>query len=76
MGQQHNTRVREAEKAGRLYAADHDWRPCLRGIQAIHGYAFDEATAFASAHHRAVLNRGGRPETRCSCADLSFPFCS
>lgn len=76
MGQHRTAKVEAAEKAGRLHAAEHDWRACLRGIQAIRGYSFDEATAYASGHHRAVLKRGGRPETRCSCADLNRPFCS
>lgn len=48
--------------AARVYAADHDWHPCIVCLMRRFSYTIDEAIDFI-AECRAEMRRLGRPPT-------------
>jgi hypothetical protein len=69
-----NPQVRAARAAGRLYAADHDWHPCIEGLMRRYGWGLDLALCFIEECRTEMRRLGRNPESRCICGRDIGPF--
>ena len=65
--------VRAARAAGRVYAADHDWHPCIEELMRRYGYTFELALDFIEECRSEIRRLGRTPTSKCVCR-IGGPF--